>query len=159
MIADMTIRLEDLYTPEILALTTDIRHLGRLPRADASACMRARICGSRIHVMLALSDGRITAFAQELAACALAQASAAILSRHVVGAEVEEMFAVRDAFEAMIHDDGPAPEGVWSELEILRPVHHVPQRHESVLLPFRAVCRALEDGGLAPASTAKGTWT
>lgn len=150
MIMPMTMKLEDLYTPDILALTTDIRHLGRLPQADATARMRARLCGSRIHVMLTVKDGRIINFAQELAACALAQASAAILSHYVIGTEARTMFAVHDAFENMIRNNGPAPEGIWSALEILRPVHYVPERHESVLLPFRAVCRALKEAGHAP---------
>ncbi len=150
-------RIEDLYTPEILALTTQIPHLGRLDAADGEAILRSRTCGSRIHVMLRLDDeDRIAAFAQELEACALAQAAAAILGQGIVGARAEEVHAARDHLQRMMHAGAPPPEeGRFAGLAVLAPVRDVPARHESVLLPFEAACRALaaataERAGIRP---------
>ncbi len=146
-------RIEDLYTPEILALTTEIPHLGRLDAADGEAALRSRTCGSRIHVMLRLDDeGRVAAFAQELEACALAQAAAAVLGQGIVGAAAEEVRAARDCLCRMMKEGAPPPAaGRFADLALLAPVKEVPARHESVLLPFEAACRAL-----AAAEAAKG---
>ena len=146
-------RIEDLYTPEILALTTQIPHLGRLEVADGEAALRSRTCGSRIHVMLRLDgEGRVAAFAQEIEACALAQAAAAVLGQGIVGADAAEVRAARDHLRRMMKEGAPPPAGGrFADLALLAPVRDVPARHESVLLPFEAACRAL-----AAAEAAKG---
>ncbi len=137
--------IEELYTPEVLALACDIPRLGRLDDPDATASLRSRLCGSRITVDLKLDGDVISDFAQTVEACALAQASAALLGRHVIGCTDAEMHAARDALRAMLKDGAPPPEGRWKTLAVFLPVRKVPARHGSVLLPFDAVCRALEE--------------
>jgi len=140
-------KIEELYTPGILALACDIPRIGRLRDPDASVSLRSRLCGSRIAVDLTL-DGEVVAdFAQRVEACALAQASAAVLGRHVRGRTAAEMHAVRDALRAMLKEGAPPPDGAWRDLSVFIPVRDVPERHDSVLLPFDAVCRALEEAG------------
>ena len=141
-------RIEELYTPEILALATAIPHIGRLPRADGAARLRSRTCGSRIGMELRLdATGRIAEFAQQVEACALAQASACLLGRHIVGALPAEVFAARDRLRRMLREGAAPPRGRWADLALLAPVREVPARHESVLLPFEAACRALAEAG------------
>ncbi len=137
-------KIEELYTPEVLALACDIPRLGRLDDPDATASLRSRLCGSRITVDLKLDGDTITDFAQQVEACALAQASAALLGRHVTGCTDAEMHAVRDALRAMLKEGASPPGGRWADLAIFLPVREVPARHDSVLLPFDAVCRALD---------------
>ncbi len=137
--------IEELYTPEVLALACDIPHLGRLNGPDATASLRSRLCGSRVTVDLKLAGDTVSDFAQQVEACALAQASAALLGRHVTGCTDEELHAVRDALRAMLKEGAPPPAGRWKELAVFLPVRDVPARHDSVLLPFDAVCRALEE--------------
>ena len=60
-----------LYSSRILALAADIPHLDRLEAPDATEKKRAPLCGSTITVDLNLSDGKITAFGQDVKACAL----------------------------------------------------------------------------------------
>ncbi len=138
-------KIEELYTPEVLALACNIPRLGRLENPDATASLRSRLCGSRITVDLRLDGDIITDFAQQVEACALAQASAALLGRHVTGCTDTEMHAVRDALRAMLKDGAPPPGGKWKDLAVFLPVREVQARHDSVLLPFDAVCRALEE--------------
>jgi len=140
-------KLEDLYTPSILALTTQIPHLGRLDAPDGSASLRSRLCGSRITVDIALRGGLIADFAQDVQACALAQASAALLGQGIIGESAASLRAARDALAAMMKDGAPPPEGKWSVLSALWPVRDYPPRHDSVLLPFEAACAALEKAG------------
>ncbi len=138
-------KIEELYTPEVLALACDIPRLGRLENPDATASLRSRLCGSRITVDLRLDGDIVTDFAQQVEACALAQASAALLGHHVTGCSEVEMHAIRDALRAMLKDGAPPPEGRWKGLAVFLPVREVYARHDSVLLPFDAVCRALEE--------------
>ena len=132
-----------LYSGRILALAADIPHLGRLPAPTGTARKRSPLCGSTVTVDVVVQNGRIAAFAQDVKACALGQASAAILGAQVLGATLAEIEMARDQFRAMLKDDGPAPVGRFSDLEMLAPVKDYPARHTSTLLAFEAVTDAV----------------
>jgi NifU-like protein involved in Fe-S cluster formation len=135
--------IDDLYSARILRLVADIPHAGRLPAPDASAEKIAKLCGSRIVVDVALRDGVVAEFAQEVRACALGQASAAVLGANVLGASLTEIEVARDALSAMLKSGGPAPEGRFSELSVLATVKDYPARHASTLLAFEAALEAV----------------
>ncbi len=78
--------LDSVYNKRIFELAADIPHLGRLSAPQASATAYSRLCGSTITVDVALKDGKVADYAQELKACALGQASASILARNILGA-------------------------------------------------------------------------
>jgi NifU-like protein involved in Fe-S cluster formation len=100
--------IDDLYSDRILR--PGGQHAARrAPGAPhGTAEKTAKLCGSRIVVDLTLADGRVTDFAQEVKACALGQAAAAVLGANVVGATVEEVAAARDDLRAMLKTGGPA---------------------------------------------------
>jgi len=77
-------------------------------------------------------------------ACALGQASSAIMARHVVGATAGELRAVRDAMRRMLKENGAAPDGRFAELKFLEPVRDYKARHASTMLTFDAVVDAIE---------------
>lgn len=132
-----------LYSQRILALTTDIPHLGRLPDPKASATRRAPLCGSTVTVDLRASNGTITDFAQEVQACALGQASAALLGAVVVGRNQAELAEARDQLAAMLKDGAPAPKAPFDGYEVLIAARDYPNRHASILLPLDATLEAL----------------
>jgi NifU-like protein involved in Fe-S cluster formation len=134
--------VDDLYNPKILDLAGNIQRLGRLPHPDASATAHSRLCGSTITVDVALSDDRVEDFAQEVKACALGQASASILARHVIGASIGELTEARDQLRQMLKENGPPPEGRFAELSFLEPVREYRARHASTMLAFEAVVDA-----------------
>src|SRR5271156_1131609 len=103
--------IDDLYSARILGLAANMPRAGRLAAPDASAEKVARLCGSRIVVDVTLEDGRIADFAQEVKACALGQAAAAVLGANVIGASCEEIAVARDAFRAMLKAGGSPPTG------------------------------------------------
>ena len=134
--------IDDLYSNRILALAANMPRAGRLAAPQASAEKVAKLCGSRIIVDLVLTDGLVSDFAQEVQACALGQASAAILGANIIGATVEEIGQARDALRAMLKEAGPKPEGRFADLGVLLPVKDYPARHASTLLAFEAALEA-----------------
>jgi NifU-like protein involved in Fe-S cluster formation len=134
--------IDDLYSSRILALAANMPRAGRLAAPQASAEKVAKLCGSRIIVDLVLKDGRVSDFAQEVQACALGQASAAILGANIIGATADEIRQARDGLRAMLKEAGSAPEGRFADLGVLAPVRDYPARHASTLLAFEAALEA-----------------
>ena len=135
--------IDDLYSAQVLKLAANLPRSGRLAHADASAERVSKLCGSRVLVDLALEDGRVADFAQEVKACALGQAAASVLGAHVIGATAQELDLARDQFRAMLKAGGVPPEGRFADLAMLAPVKDYPARHASTLLAFEAVCDAV----------------
>jgi len=134
--------IDDLYSGAILKLAANMPRAGRLAAPDASAEKVSRLCGSRILVDVVMDGTRVADFAQEVKACALGQAAAAVLGEKVVGADLSEIEMARDAFRAMLKTGGPPPTGRFSDLAMLEPVKDYPPRHTSTLLAFEATAEA-----------------
>ena len=144
--------IDELYSARILKLVAEIPRAGRLPAPDASSEKVAKLCGSRIIVDVRVKDGRVADFAQEVKACALGQASAAVLGAHVIGASLEEIEMARNALRDMLKADGPPPEGRFAELAVLEAVKDYPARHASTLLAFEAAVEAVRNAVKAETS-------
>ena len=135
---------DDLYGIEILTLAAGITRTGRLSRPDASATLVSRVCGSRVTADVRLADGRLADYAHVVEACALGQATAAVIADVAVGRTPEEIEAGARAMAAMLKTGDPPSGKPWSALAALAPVRDIPTRHESVMLPFRALMAAIE---------------
>ena len=135
--------INEIYNRQILGFAADIPRLQRLAAPDATAVAISRLCGSKVTVDLAMKDGVVTDFGQEVKACALGQASSSIMARHVVGSTAGELREVRDQMHSMLKEKGPPPTGKWSDLEALLPVRDFKARHASTLLTFDAVVDAV----------------
>jgi NifU-like protein involved in Fe-S cluster formation len=134
--------IDDLYSAKVLALAANMPHAGRLAQAQASASKVSKLCGSTVVVDLDLADGRVSAFAQDVKACALGQAAAAVLGADILGASVQEIESARDALKAMLKTGGPPPRGRFAALAVLEVVKDYPARHASTLLAFEAAYEA-----------------
>jgi NifU-like protein involved in Fe-S cluster formation len=134
--------IDDLYSAKVLALAANMPHAGRLAAPQASSEKISKLCGSRVLVDLVMTDGRVSDFAQEVKACALGQASAAVLGAHVIGASLDEIEAARDALKAMLKQGGAPPEGRFADLQALQVVRDYPARHASTMLAFEAAAEA-----------------
>ena len=139
-----------LYSQRILALAADIPLTARLPQPQVTARRRSPLCGSTVTVDLALQDGRVAAFGQDVRACALGQASASILARHVVGATRDEIAAARASLSAMLKAGGPPPAAPFDELEVLIPARDYRNRHASILLAWDATLAAFDEAHAPP---------
>ncbi|MEN9856210.1 MAG: hypothetical protein RL186_1803 [Pseudomonadota bacterium] len=134
----------DLYSSRVLELAADIPHIGRLDAPDGHAHKVSRLCGSEITLDVMLRGDTVVACAIEPKACALGQAAASVLTRHIVGASADEIIRARDQFRAMLKDKGPPPEGRFWELRYLQDVADYPPRHTSALLAFEAAVTAVD---------------
>jgi NifU-like protein involved in Fe-S cluster formation len=134
--------IDELYSAKILKAAANMPRAGRLAHPDASVEKVSKLCGSRITVDVRLEDGRIVDYAQDVKACALGQAAAAIMGEQAVGARVEEIESARDALRAMLKQGGSPPEGRFADLAMLAPVKDYPPRHVSTMLAFEATAEA-----------------
>ncbi len=132
-----------LYSGRILALAADIPHLGRLAAPMASVRRRSPLCGSTVTVDLDVSDGRISRFAQDVRACALGQASAAVVGGAAPGRTRAEIDRALAELRAMLKDGGPPPSPPFEGLAVLEPARDYRNRHASILLALEATAEAM----------------
>jgi NifU-like protein involved in Fe-S cluster formation len=131
-----------LYTLDILRLAASTARWERLSAPDASSEKRSPICGSRITVDVALdSDGRVSQLGQEVRACALGQASAALMGEHAIGKSAAELSAASDALKFWLAGKTDSP-GEWPGLNIFAPALPHSARHPAIRLAFEAVAEA-----------------
>ena len=131
-----------LYNRDILRLAASIPHQRRLARPQASVEKRSPTCGSRVAVDVVLDEeGRLVELGQEVKACALGQASAALMGAHALGRDRKELAHARDVLKAFL-DGRRSDPGDWPGLDLLRPARPYKARHPSILLAFDAVAEA-----------------
>jgi len=133
-----------LYSQRILALASAIPHQERLDSPDATVTKRSPLCGSTVTVDLDIAGGKIVRFGQDVKACALGQASAAVFGEQAVGLSLEEARAGRDALRAMLREDGPVPDAPFDGYAALEPARAYRNRHASILLVPDATVAAFE---------------
>jgi NifU-like protein involved in Fe-S cluster formation len=134
--------LMKLYSQRILALAADMPLTDPLPDAQARATKRAPLCGSTVTVALTTKDGRITGYSQQVHACALGQASAAIFGAAVIGCDAAQVQRLRNELAAMLKG-GPVPQPPFADYEVLTAARDYPNRHASILLAPDATLEAL----------------
>lgn len=139
MSAGMT---DDLYSLDVLRLASAIPRMGALDNPQASVRKASKLCGSWLELDLDMADGAVSDAAARLQACALGQASAAILMESIIGATEAELTEARDALKAMLKSGGAPPDGRFEKLKALEQVRDYPQRHASTLLAFEAAAEA-----------------
>jgi NifU-like protein involved in Fe-S cluster formation len=132
-----------LYSGRILALAADIPHHRRLTAPHATIKRRAPLCGSTVTVDVEVEDGCITAFGQDVKACALGQAAAAVTGNAVIGRSLKEMEQARDAMREMLKNGGPVPAAPFDGFEVLHPAREYKNRHASILLSLEATVEAM----------------
>jgi NifU-like protein involved in Fe-S cluster formation len=141
-----------LYNRDILRLAATIPHQSRLQEPEGSAEKSSPVCGSRVTVDIRLDrEGRISAFGQDVKACALGQASASLFGAHALGATGTEIAAARDALAAYLKGERDDP-GNWPGLPILGVARPFAARHASILLPFEAAAEATARAAKADAA-------
>jgi NifU-like protein involved in Fe-S cluster formation len=127
-----------LYTPEVLALATQLAQ----HRLDDSLALRGSArsasCGSSLTVGLSLDDeGRISRIGLAAQACAIGQASAALMAAAALGKSVQDFTQAEQAIALWLTESGPMP--TWPGLDLLAPAKQFPARHGAILLGWRAV--------------------
>jgi NifU-like protein involved in Fe-S cluster formation len=129
---------------EILRLAASVADRPRLESSQATVERRSPTCGSRVTVDVVLDgEGRVSAFGQEVRACALGQASAVLMGQHVVGQDAMALEVARDALRAYLAGERDDP-GDWPGLDVFAPARPHRARHPSILLAFDAAAEAAQ---------------
>ena len=131
-----------LYNTAILRLAAAVPLAGRLDDPQASVTRVSPVCGSKVTADVDLdNDGRVARFAHDVRACALGQASAALLAAGVIGAKPDDVATARDALAAYLRGDAATP-GAWPGLDVFDLARPHKARHGSILLAFQAAADA-----------------
>lgn len=132
-----------LYRKEILRLAITLPHADSLAEAHCSASRRAALCGSEMEADVALDAmAAVAAVAIRAKACALGQASAAVLRTKAIGLDARALASIRDQLKSALENGAGALD--WDELEVFRYASAFPARHAAITLPFDTVLAALE---------------
>jgi NifU-like protein involved in Fe-S cluster formation len=131
-----------LYTPELLGLATGLASFPLTDDLPLRAEARSRSCGSVIALGLALDhDGLVSEVGVKVKACAIGQASTALLALWVRGNNPGGVCQAAAALEAWLAGEGDLP--AWPGIKALAPARDYPGRHGALLLPWTAASKAL----------------
>lgn len=135
--------LGTLYSTDILTLSATLKN-AVLDAPDGTARKVSKLCGSWVEIDVKMDGECVNDAALRVQACALGQASAAILQESLIGADLGELTAARDGLCAMLKENAAAPEGRYARLALLEGVRAYPARHQSTMLAFEAAVEAVE---------------
>lgn len=141
-----------LYSGRILELASAIPHARRLDAPDATVKRRSPLCGSTVTVDVVVEDGRIADLGQDVKACALGQASAALAGANAIGRTRAEVETARDALRTMLTEGGPPPGPPYEGFEVLEPAKDFKNRHASIMLALEATAEAMAEAEKARAT-------
>ncbi len=138
----MTAPATKLYSPALLGLATALSAFPLTDDLPMIAEARSRSCGSVIALGLALDDsGRIVRIGMQVSACAIGQASAALLAQAVSGRTPAQLRHAAEGLTAWLTGEADLPD--WPGIDALAPARDHPGRHGALLLPWTAACEAL----------------
>jgi NifU-like protein involved in Fe-S cluster formation len=134
-----------LYNREILRLAASLVPDDQLVNPGGTGETRSPLCGSRIQVDATVDpNGIIDAIAVRASACALGQASAAIMRGNVTGQNANSVADIRAGIAAALAGEGDMPT-IWPDLTLLSVAREYKARHAAILLPYDALLVALEN--------------
>ncbi|MEO0343474.1 MAG: iron-sulfur cluster assembly scaffold protein [Pseudomonadota bacterium] len=136
--------LISLYSEKLLGLAAGLDLTNPLSLPDAQVKRRSPLCGSVVTVEIAILEERISQFHQDVKACALGQASAAVFGRHAIGLSYPEVKILRDSVSLMLTKNGPSPAAPFEDLGYLEAARDFKNRHDSIMLVFEATLEAFE---------------
>jgi nitrogen fixation NifU-like protein len=135
--------LHQLYKDILMDHARRPRNAGRLPQPDVQASVVNPLCGDELSVDVTLNGERIQEVRFRVRGCAIATASASILSEQLKGLTLAEVERLEKSFQAAITgEEAKLPEALEA-LEPILSVRDYPHRQSCAHLPWDAL-RALE---------------
>lgn len=99
-----------------------------------------QLCGSWLTLDALIEENRVQAIGYRVRACSLGQATTAIVHKRAPGMTAEQIQSVQIQLENILKNDLPSEDAlIWDELAIFQHAASMPSRHDSALLPFRAL--------------------
>jgi len=136
-----TARLKELYRDTVLDHSRRPRNFGRLEDADRRAEGHNPLCGDKVTLYLQLDDEHLADARFEASGCALATASASLLTEAVKG---RSEAASRELAKAALAAFGPNGAELPAPLAPFRSVREYPSRIRCVTLAWQTLLAALD---------------
>ena len=143
---------ETLYNTQILRLAAATADAVRLEAPQGSAVKVSPICGSKVTADIDLdASGYVVRHGQEVRACALGQAAAALVAAHIIGRDSAGLNAARaDLADWLAGRSDIVPQ--WPGMAVFAPARPHRARHPSILLALDAAIAAAQVAALARAA-------
>lgn len=137
--------LRDLYQEVILDHTKQPRNRGELAHATHKAIGRNPLCGDQLALFLEVVDGRVRDVRFQGKGCAIATASASLLTEAVKGRTAEEAHALFANFHQVLTTpvDEPVDVVPLGKLAVLAGVREFPMRVKCASLAWHTLEAAL----------------
>jgi nitrogen fixation NifU-like protein len=145
-------RLEALYQETILEHNRRPRNFREIEHASGHAEGRNPLCGDQVSVWVRLDGDRIAEATFKGQGCAIAKASASLMTASVTGKTRAEADAIFEHFHAMVTGKEQADPSLGS-LKVLGGVSKFPIRVKCATLAWHAMKAALEGASDVPVST------
>lgn len=131
-----------LYTREVLALATSLSQWSHDPDLPLQGAARSQTCGSAVSLGLATDGyGRIAGIGLKAQACAIGQASAALLAADALGRDADSLRAALDEIRNWLTKGGDLP--AWPGFATIAAARDYPARHGAITLAWQAALEAL----------------
>jgi nitrogen fixation NifU-like protein len=137
--------LRELYQETIFDHYRQPRNFGRLEGANRKAEGYNPLCGDKVTLYLKVEDGVIRDASFESTGCAIATASASLMTESIKGKREEEALHLLENIHGMV-TSGTAT-GEVGKLQVLAGVHEFPQRVKCATLAWHTMKAALDNIG------------
>ncbi|KAB7623631.1 Fe-S cluster assembly sulfur transfer protein SufU [Alkalilimnicola sp. S0819] len=140
-----------LYQAVVLAHNREPRNQGRLAEPTHRVHAHNPLCGDELELFLRVEGGRLVEVAFDGEGCAIATASASIMSEALKGRPLSEAEGVLARFRALLAGQQvvSSPDGEDDPLLVLAGVRAYPARIKCANLPWQAFQAALAGQGEA----------
>lgn len=135
--------LRELYQETILDHYRQPRNSGPLAGANRTAEGFNPLCGDRMKLYLNVEEGVIRDARFEGSGCAIATASASLMTESIKNKRVDEALQLLEDVHSMVA--GGTKSGDMGKLEILAGVHEFPERVKCATLAWHTMKAALEN--------------
>lgn len=136
--------LSGLYQQIILNHNKNPRNFHRPEGANRKAEGYNPVCGDQIQVYANLENDHIVDIGFEGSGCAIATASASLMTENVKGKTRAEAIVLMTRVKAMLTEPG-APSVPLGDLEALAGVRQFPVRIQCAMLPWKTLLAALDE--------------
>ena len=129
---------DELYGAAIKELAA--REPAPLDQPDAAITLDNPLCGDRVSLGVTMEDGRVTAVGHQVKGCLLCKAAAALAAEQALGLEADGAARLLDQVSGLLKKGA---EPAFPGLAAFLPVRPHKSRHDCVLLPFKALAKAV----------------
>lgn len=135
--------LRELYQETIFDHYRRPRNYGRLADANRTAEGYNPLCGDKVTLYLKVDEGVISDAHFEGSGCAIATASASLMTESIKGKREDEALRLLESIHGMVTTG--AMSGDLGKLEVLAGVHEFPLRVKCATLAWHTMKAALEN--------------